>query len=491
MNRSDGIEHWLDQRFEELSPLEFYRLMFPDGELASWVDGSYDTWSAADKKVNKGMYTAIVVCISQTELREHVPVDAHPQPKIYRYSVTDDLDQIDELTHRRDLFCLMSPISYAGKKRSAANARFFYGVAIDLDCIRMDHDGNPVGLSNLWDGHVLQAKRLPRPTSIVFSGTGVHLYYLFDKPIPAFSNVVMQLQALKRELTELVWHDSIVDIQNVKEIQYEGVFQGFRVVGTPTKNGKKARAFSTGDKVSIDYLNEFVHAKNRVTQLSYKRDLPLKKAASLYPDWYEERVVLGKKGVLHPWAVNRRFYDWWIRECKYKARVGHRYYCLMCLAIIAEKCSIYDAKKNPNPVTREELEKDAFELADYFETLTISEDNHFGKEDVLDALEAFSPDFLTYPRDSIEYKAGFELPPPTERNKRKQAIHLMGARAIQEINDKANGTNWRTGNGRKPKYDIVAKWREENPSGTKIQCERETGLSRHTVLKWWNYNKNN
>lgn len=489
MNGSDGIEHWLDQRFEELEPLAFYRLMFPDGELAPWVDGVYSSWSDSDKLANKGLYTAIVVCISQTESRFNASKN-RVEPRIYRYTVTDELDQLDFLLHRNDLFCLMSPISYAGKSRSAVNARFFYGMAIDLDCIRIDRKGNPVGLSNMWDGHILRAKRIPRPTSIVFSGTGVHLYYLFDKPLPAFQNIVTQLQSLKRELTELVWNESIVNIQDKKDIQFEGIYQGFRVVGTPTKNGKKARAFSTGEKISIDYLNSFVHAENRVTEFSYKSNWSLSQAAKLFPDWYEERIVEGKKGVMHPRPESRRFYEWWIRECKYKARVGHRYYCLMCLAIIAEKCSIYNKKKNPNPVTREELEKDAFELADYFETLTISEDNHFGKEDVLDALEAFSPDFLTYPRDSIEYKAGFELP-HTKRNYRKQSIHLMGARAIQEINDKANGTNWRTGNGRKPKYDIVAKWREENPSGTKIQCERETGLSRHTVLKWWTYNKNN
>ncbi len=31
----------------------------------------------------------------------------------------------------------------------------------------------------------------------------------------------------------------------------------------------------------------------------------------------------------------------------------------------------------------------------------------------------------------------------------------------------------------------VQNWRQQHPDGRKIDCERETGLSRHTVLKWW------
>ena len=30
-------------------------------------------------------------------------------------------------------------------------------------------------------------------------------------------------------------------------------------------------------------------------------------------------------------------------------------------------------------------------------------------------------------------------------------------------------------------------WRLKNPLGTKAQCVRETGLSKPTVYKWWEY----
>ncbi len=45
------------------------------------------------------------------------------------------------------------------------------------------------------------------------------------------------------------------------------------------------------------------------------------------------------------------------------------------------------------------------------------------------------------------------------------------------------------GNGRKPKKDIVQKWRLEHPEGKKADCIRDTGLTKPTVYKWWNIKK--
>lgn len=39
---------------------------------------------------------------------------------------------------------------------------------------------------------------------------------------------------------------------------------------------------------------------------------------------------------------------------------------------------------------------------------------------------------------------------------------------------------------RRSKEAQIHKWREEHPNGTKIACERETGISRVTIYKWWN-----
>ena len=502
------FEEWLERYFDEEDPKAFYRAIFPSGELEE--KGKYV----------EGQYTAIALCISTTEKRPKKRIKKNPdgsiervqlynedgtpkmEPKVYRFTMTDDLGLIDKLTRRDDLFCLMSPLSYAGKARTAENARFMYAMAFDLDHIRQKEDGTPIGLMNLWNGHIERAGRLPRPTYIVSSGNGLHLYYVLKQPVPLFQNIVGQLQKLKHELTWMIWNEGIVDIKNEADIQQEGIFQGFRIPGTITKNtekdGSRARAFLTGEKVTIEDLNSFVDEKYRVTEFKYKSKLLKKKAKELYPEWYDARITKGKKGVLKPWRVSRRLYDWWKREILKKASVGHRYYCLMILAILAKKCSFLDVDhvdpetgkmkkgKNPNPVTFEELETDAFEIMHHFEELTEKEDNHFTESDVLDALDAFEDwGLLTFPRNSISYRAGFVLP-VTERKGRKQKDHI---KLMNFIRDEINGhrDTWRNKDGRPKKAQLVAEWRELHPAGRKIDCERELHLSRPTVLKWWNY----
>ena len=490
---SNPFEHWLEQYFDEEDPKDFYRSIFPSGELEK--KGEYKT----------GEYTGIALCISKSmkkpKMKKKRQADGSykkiyvynedgskkMEPKVFRYTLTDDLDLIDELTASDDLFCLMSPISYAGKSRSAENARYMYAMAFDLDNIRIKEDGTPIGLMNLWNGHIETAGRLPKPTYIVSSGNGLHLYYVFETAIPLFPNIVKQLEKLKYELTWMMWNEGIVNIKSEKEIQQEGIYQGFRIPGTITKHddGSRARVFLTGAKVSIEDLNSFVSEKSRVTEFAYKSKLTKKKASELYPEWYEERIEKGKKGVLNPWAVNRNLYDWWKREILKKATVNHRYYCLMILSAYAMKCGFYDEKKNPNPVTREELERDAYEIMQHFEELTVSDDNHFTEIDVLDALDAYDWGMITYPRNSIEYRAGFDLPRShREKGKRlKQAEHIKVMNMMRDIRDPEG--EWRNKDGAPKKAYIVKAWRDEHPQGKKIDCERDTGLSRHTVLKWW------
>ena len=68
----DVIEY-LETYCEEVTPREFYRDMFPEGELEA--AGQYE----------RGKYCGIAVSVSEKDR------------KVKRYSVTDDLNVIDEL----------------------------------------------------------------------------------------------------------------------------------------------------------------------------------------------------------------------------------------------------------------------------------------------------------------------------------------------------------------------------------------------------------
>ena len=448
---------WLRRNFDEVKPRDFYRSIFPEGELDQ------------KGKKTKGKYIGIIIEVTAERKSDG-------KPKVNHYTISDELGAIDEVC-QSDNFCLCSPISYAGRKRTAEAARFLYAIAVDLDRLRRVGD-RPQGLMNLWEGHVLKAKRLPMPTYIVSSGTGVHLYYVFERPVPMFANIAKQLQNLKRELTKKIWNESIVDINDDRDIQQEGIYQGFRMPGTVTKNGERVVAFETGDKVTVEYLNGFVSASNRVTEFRYKSDLTLRDAKEKYPEWYERRIE--KKEPRGTIAFSRAVYDNWKRRIIEEAKVGHRYYCLMTLAIYAKKCSFY-GPRNPNPVTKKELEDDCWEIMDYFEALTVSDDNHFTAEDVQDAMEAFEDPWITYPRASIEYRTQIPIP-PQRRIGFDQATHLSLARGRKAVMKKRGIL---INEGRPSKRDIVKAWRQGHPDGTIAECVRETGAGRSTVYRWW------
>lgn len=466
------ITDWLTdprQRFEEVSPYEFYRDLFPEGEL-----------DVAGAKT-KGKYTAIAITVSSTETItvERKDGTTREKPLTRRYTITDDLEGINTVVSGDD-FAIMAPLSYAGRNRSAENARMLYGLVFDLDGIII-RDGFAQGLESFWYGHVIAAERLPMPTYIVASGTGVHLYYVFEAPLPLFDNIRSQLQKYKHELTEMIWNESITVLgKDRKDVQQEGIFQAFRMPGSITKNGQRTRAFRTGEKVGMHYMNGFVFSEFQVTEFTYKSELTLREAAEKYPEWYEERIKNKKKGVLHPWRLNRSVYDWWKKEIFNKARVGHRYYCLMTLSIFAMKCSFYDPKKNPDPVTRDELEADCYELMEVFDKLTVDPKNKFDIIDVQDALEAFEDPYITYPRNSIAFKSGIEI----KANVRKgntQEEHLKIARFTKELKKQSGKMN---PEGRPSKERLVLEYFRDHPDASNTQAAKDLQIDRKTVVKY-------
>lgn len=439
------------ERFPEVNPLTFYRDLFPKGsfeEKGVFVDGQYNG----------------------------ITVEVLNRDRVLRHTVTDDLEKISELTSR-DNFCLMSPISYIGKSRRSENARDMYALAIDLDGVSNEREFKFL-MTQIERGEEMRAFvwGLPRPTYIVSSGTGLHLYYVFSEPLRLYPNVVKELSKLKKRLTWQAWTQGASSLHD--SVQYESLFQGFRVVGTITKVGTRSRAFKTGAKVDIDYLNFFVPEEFRAENLSYTSNLSLEEAAKKYPDWYERRIVKGTpKGT---WTCKRDLYDWWIRRLKDGAEQGHRYWCLMVLAVYAKKSGI----------EYEELSKDALGLVDFLDSLGDGTDP-FTEEDALDALEAYNDSYITYPIKTITERTGIHIE-RNKRNGRKQEVHLAGARAIQEINDKFNGTNWRDGNGRPkgsfkestPKGEQIRAYAEAHPDANHSEIARALGVSRPTVIKW-------
>lgn len=478
-------------------PPAFYRTIFPEGFLQDKWTGETEG-EGCDGKPN----AIAIEFTNETRKRKRrvkgkEVVEEVEVPVIRRYTVTDDLDGVETLFKRsiaENHMVYMAPVSWFGKRNIAANARFLHAIAIDLDGVDVGHLRDL--LLQIRNGHDPSKEKsvsLPQPTFIVNSGRGLHLYYVLDRPIPLIPGVIPFLQALKRALTDVVWTDYTSELGHSRR-QYQGIYQGFRMPGTSTRlngrgaEGKKSRKYEAvafayepdgePQRVSLDYLVEYtaIRGRERPDELKWLlktgNRTPIEEAREKWPEWYRRRVVEG--GEKGRWTNKRDLYDWWLRKIADDAVVGGRYFSILALAAFATKCEIpYD-----------ELERDALSLVGTLDSISEEPGNRFSSSDVEAALKVYGTEkALNLSRDFISRKTLIRVD-PNKRNGRKREVHLAGARAVQAINDQFNGTDWREGNGRKPKRDLVRGYAAEHPEANHSEIARALGVSRSTVVKW-------
>lgn len=389
------------------------------------------------------------------------------------FMIFNDLNFLEEIKDRE--FIITSPISYIGRNRTAKNSRFLYAFAIDLDGVEKQH------IENIF--YQYKSGAMPKPNIIVSSGNGLHLYYILEKPIALFDNIKILLKRFKYGLIDLVWNSYT---SSVKKRQYQGIFQGFRIPETKTKFGEVVRAFylENSELYTVEKLNHWVTGRRKLVDteidiinkaLYVPKKLTLKEAKEKYPDWYERRIVKGDKS-RKKWHIKRDLYDWWKRTITDNEKVveGHRYFCIMSLAMYGLKCDI----------PYEEVKADAYSFLEEMESKTGNQDNHFTEEDIEDALKAYKESYMTFPRKDIEIVTGI-LIPPNKRNYQKQKDHLEEIRMIRDLRMKRQGKKWTDNNGRKSKKDEVISYLLFNQNATKYKCIKETGLSKPTVYKYW------
>lgn len=433
MNRE--CKAYLQEHFEEVDTFTFYDELFA-GDLCMSED--------AAEYANHG----------------HISLTL---PRIKGVKLWGDFAALVD-TQGKDIQARMSPASYIGSHRTNKNARRIYAIAIDVDHLQ------PKGTEALFKQ--IDGGYFPLPTFTVWSGRGMHLYYVFDRPINAYETNRRALQRYKTELSRRLLNRYVTErwgsygSSNAQEI--EQVLQEMRIVGSGTKDGSDiARAYRTGKKVSIDYLNrpKFVPKEARI---KISAGSQLATAALKYPQWFM-RMSNGEKP--HYWHVDKAVYRWWLDRVRSEAVNGHRYFAVMCLAIYAKKCDV--------PLS--ELEHDAYELMKDLDALTVNGE-HFTERDVKAALRAYRDSYNTFPNHWISTLSAIPIT-PNRRNGRKQRDHLQLARIAKEQHKK-NGS-LRAPEGRPDKGFEVASWRAAHPDGTKSQCKADTGISYPTIRKYW------
>lgn len=434
----------------EVTPMEAYADIFHFGE------GYLET---SDYTENEFKSNPIAVSIT---------TDAEGNQHRKHHIMYEDTfkEQLEEL--QKADFAILGGLTYFGGRNTIAHANKMHAMVFDVDGLT---GGN---LRNfLW----VTSRRLSflYPNYVALSGHGVHLYYIFEEPISLYPNTKIQLKEFKYAATEKIWQRCLQD----DGIQYQGINQGFRIFGGKTKEGcdcpyvrvyrMNSHPYRLEDMLTID---GFPEEKLVDQEKIYKESkYTIEEAKKKFPEWYE-RVVLNKQPP-NTWTVKRDLYDWWLRTMQKSASMGHRYFCVMALAIYAAKCGI----------SEEELRKDAFALLPKLNDLKDEDGNTqpFTKQDIESALECYDPKYCTFPRSDISQLTDI-LILPNKRNGRPQDLHLKLARQTLATVNEYHGTSLQ---GRKSSRRKVLEWQIRNPKGNKAQCARETGLSKPTVLKWW------
>lgn len=384
--------------------------------------------------------------------------------KMFRRILFEDrFEEILEELKEAD-FAFLNGCTYFGRTNAVANVSKMYALIFDLD-------GVTDKTLNAFFSGAFNAKAYPIPNYVVLSGHGVHLYYLFEYPVPLYPNIKLQLKKYKYALTTRVWN---AYTSTIEKPQYQGINQSFRIPGTKTKEGSKM-TYAVPYRLHnhpfcFDELNEFVPEEDKIdeTKLYKESSMTLNEAAKKYPEWYQKRVI--EKQPKGTYTCKKDLYDWWIRKIREGAAYHHRYFCIMCLCIYAVKCG----------VSEEELREDIKQLMPFLNEL--NPDEPFTETDVESALDCFEERYKTFPRNDISKLSGIVIK-ANKRNGRTQEVHLGRARAVQMYDDPEG--KWRNKEGRPSAEQIVREYRETHPEARKTDCIRETGLSKPTVYKWW------
>lgn len=373
-------------------------------------------------------------------------------------------------------FSLLNGITYFGRKNVQEHASKAFALIFDLD-------GVTDATLNAFLSGSINGGAYPVPNYVALSGHGVHLYYLFEEPVPLYPYLKIQLKELKYALTEKIWNRYT---STEKKVQHQGINQGFRVLGGKTKSDAVepiVRPFSLNTHpFSLSQLCDYVSEDHRIDEAKVFRETKYTRAQAKqkFPEWYEKVVVNGDRtpkywdiaGKVHgdnPYAL----YDWWKRQIMEGASYGHRYFSIMALAI-------YGAK---NDKAYEEVRNDAFSLVPFLNSINPNEP--FTEHDCEVALECYDARYKTFPIRDIEKISGITIP-RNKRNGRKQKTHLKIARSTLEImNEDAGKVIQGRPVGSGTAKDKVAAYRSEHPDSSVTEVARALNLSRTTVYKWW------
>lgn len=466
--------------YPEVDPFTFYETLFSDKDL--YTD------------------TCIVSYGSDAKLSvaKHNPIQSTVKSMTFSDAITSSCDYAN---------MYIPPATFFKGHNTVKCLEKLYAIVVDFD-------GDKDGVSEKLLYWVIERINeneddLPAPTFVTNSGRGLHLFWVFETPVPMFSEN-------KRTMKDLYFniHQKLVDY-NTKP-QRHHFAQAYRIVGSKTKLDQVTTAYKTGTVLPVEQLlNDFDIDKKIIWQegKNHKGLAPSEAMIKLvnniektlnitcddkgswqcvhdfirkYKSNFDKAFKLNQsKRYRKESGIGWGTYDWYL---KMKQRIieetpeGYRYTSLMAFMVIGYKCN----------VPFEQVKQDEYDIILRWQMRPKPFNVRFN-EDYKDRVDdMYSEKFLKVNSEQLQNWLGFKFYPTTRRNGRKREQHIKIMDAIRDI-EYPDGT-WRNKDGR-PKgiskqKDIILLWRSNHPEGKPKQCIEETGLSKNTVYRWWDSENN-
>ncbi len=389
-------------------------------------------------------------------------IDEEEQKHVLKMTIEE---AIDTCKGRNDV--LMGGTSYFNEYVSKATANTLYAFIIDMD--------------NVYSGTLLRAlqhdwktengKPIPMPTYIVNSGTGLHLYFVLDRPLPCYKSQLANIDQLYRRLAVM---ETTKRVYLRQSVQWFG--QDFRMAGGNGKNGWENTVFRVGKKWDVDQLGKAVGLEN--VHFLHEGEVKSKKVDKKKKD--HKRKSKPRTG----YYLDKAVYTTSVERCKNETHEGNRYMSMCALSVLAWKCKV--------PI--EQLEEDLISLLPLYNNGAVRKVKN---KEIYSAIKMYNERAINTPKVRSEDWLGWKFK-GSDRNFRKQHDHLRteyftGEDGRKKVNPCAQNRELALQflrengkiEGRPKKKTIVEEWRKAHPDGKKADCIRETGLSKPTVYKWW------
>ena len=400
-----------------------------------------------------------------------------------------DIEDIHEYLSLDDI--ALSPCLFRDNWRRKSLLDYVGAFVLDIDRLR------PMQLQRFLS--LFDEQRLLLPTFIANSGSGVHFYYLLDKMLPCDSREHEACNQAAMEIYKNLY-DDVIKKEKWRYAQRHWIGQDYRVVNSRTKFHQTARIFKVGEVYTIEELIAHYGVKIDLKK-SYASQPMIKYASNIAkdlkidpPDYTNAKetynFIRDNKDAAYQVRAERKkqreakkskkSVTWYKNTLNYMldhTEVGYRFSSMKALAIIAFK----------ENVPKEVFMNDLKELAAYWETFDWKGDRFNQKNvEAIGRLFDNAAQYSNTSSEKLEEWLGYEFKKiGVKRNHRPQSVHLKLARnqlaMLREMGEVSSGRPENSGT----KQEQVQEWKKAHPDGRKIDCHRETGLSRVTIDKWW------